>query len=280
MYYTFRGLSSSFFLSSKCYKNYIHPVIRLQRRTKRRRFLCWVRGSRCCAGESGWSQKELAGHLEISPSAVGMYEQGRREPSNALLLKMARLFGVSADFLLTGASTPADAPALRSLLHSTEGLLTSSGAPVAAEDRALLLCALLGDLTQSKKSSIIDGKGGAAMTDEDYMRQAIALAGEAADEGEARSGASSRMANGSSGAAATAAKQANRRSRTPSWRPLPRPARRWAAGGSGAARSMLRLSRARCAGAIINAHSACGLRCAGPEGRLLRNAGESLHHAL
>ena len=134
--------------------------------------------------ESGWSQKELAGHLEISPSAVGMYEQGRREPSNALLLKMARLFGVSADFLLTGASTPADAPTLRALLHSTEGLLTSSGGPVAAEDRALLLCALLGDLTQSKKSSIIDGKGGAAMTDEEYMRQAIALAGEAADEGE------------------------------------------------------------------------------------------------
>ena len=85
--------------------------------------------------ESGWSQKELAGHLEISPSAVGMYEQGRREPSNALLLKMARLFGVSADFLLTGASTPADAPTLRALLHSTEGLLTSSGGPVAAEDR-------------------------------------------------------------------------------------------------------------------------------------------------
>ena len=43
--------------------------------------------------ESGWSQKELAGHLEISPSAVGMYEQGRREPSNALLLKMARDYG-------------------------------------------------------------------------------------------------------------------------------------------------------------------------------------------
>ena len=134
--------------------------------------------------ESGGSQKELAGHLEISPSAVGMYEQGRREPSNALLLKMARLFGVSADFLLTGASTPADAPTLRALLHSTEGLLTSSGGPVAAEDRALLLCALLGDLTQGKKSSIIDSKGGAAMTDEEYMRQAIALAGEAADEGE------------------------------------------------------------------------------------------------
>ncbi len=50
----------------------------------------------------GWSQAELARQLHISPSAVGMYEQGRREPPLAALVEMAKVFGVSADYLLTG----------------------------------------------------------------------------------------------------------------------------------------------------------------------------------
>ncbi len=51
---------------------------------------------------NGMSQAELARHLQISPSAVGMYEQGRREPSAELLVQIARLFEVSVDYLLTG----------------------------------------------------------------------------------------------------------------------------------------------------------------------------------
>ena len=50
----------------------------------------------------GWSQNELARQLHISSSAVGMYEQGRREPSLKALLELAGAFGVSADYLLTG----------------------------------------------------------------------------------------------------------------------------------------------------------------------------------
>lgn len=49
------------------------------------------------------SQAELASMLKISASAVGMYEQGRREPSLDILVKLAVVFGVSTDFLLTGA---------------------------------------------------------------------------------------------------------------------------------------------------------------------------------
>ena len=48
------------------------------------------------------SQAELAQLLKISPSAVGMYEQGRREPALGILAEMARIFGVSIDFLVTG----------------------------------------------------------------------------------------------------------------------------------------------------------------------------------
>ena len=51
---------------------------------------------------AGMSQAELAQHLKISPSTVGMYEQGRREPSVDTLAEMSRLFGVSIDFLVTG----------------------------------------------------------------------------------------------------------------------------------------------------------------------------------
>ena len=52
---------------------------------------------------AGMSQSQLAGQLKISPSAVGMYEQGRREPSAEILVAMARIFGVTVDYLLTGA---------------------------------------------------------------------------------------------------------------------------------------------------------------------------------
>ena len=52
--------------------------------------------------EKGWSQAELAKRIGVSASAVGMYEQGRREPSLALLVCLAQEFGVTTDFLLMG----------------------------------------------------------------------------------------------------------------------------------------------------------------------------------
>ena len=53
----------------------------------------------------GLSQAELARRLGISPSAMGMYEQGRREPSVDTLAAIAGIFGVSIDFLVTGKPT-------------------------------------------------------------------------------------------------------------------------------------------------------------------------------
>ena len=51
---------------------------------------------------TGMSQAELAKRLRISASAVGMYEQGRREPGADMLVALAEAFGVSTDYLLTG----------------------------------------------------------------------------------------------------------------------------------------------------------------------------------
>ena len=52
--------------------------------------------------KAGMTQRELAEKLHIGPSAIGMYEQGRREPSVEMLIQIAEIFGVSLDFLITG----------------------------------------------------------------------------------------------------------------------------------------------------------------------------------
>ena len=124
------------------------------------------------------SQRELAAALQVSPSAVGMYEQGRRIPAAELLVAMAALFGVSTDYLLTGVDRALLAAALRART------VNSAGQPPAPEDAALLVDGLL-QLTAREKSAIMEKNGGEAMrTDEEFMREALALAQEAADEGE------------------------------------------------------------------------------------------------
>lgn len=45
-------------------------------------------------------QKDISKDLNISTSTIGMYEQGRREPDNSTLKKIANYFGVSTDYLL------------------------------------------------------------------------------------------------------------------------------------------------------------------------------------
>lgn len=51
---------------------------------------------------NGLTQAKLARDLNISPSALGMYEQGRRSPPNDILVALAHRFRVSTDYLLTG----------------------------------------------------------------------------------------------------------------------------------------------------------------------------------
>ncbi len=46
------------------------------------------------------TQAELGDALNISPSTIGMYEQGRREPSLDVLQKLADYFHVTTDELL------------------------------------------------------------------------------------------------------------------------------------------------------------------------------------
>ena len=66
----------------------------------------------------GWSQAELARRIGVSTSAVGMYEQGRRDPSLGLLVRLAQELGASTDYLLTG-ETPHSDPSVAAELPST-----------------------------------------------------------------------------------------------------------------------------------------------------------------
>ncbi|MCI9916509.1 helix-turn-helix transcriptional regulator [Clostridioides difficile] len=50
--------------------------------------------------DAGLKQSELARKLDISPSTIGMYEQGRRSADQETLLKISDLFDVSTDYLL------------------------------------------------------------------------------------------------------------------------------------------------------------------------------------
>ena len=48
------------------------------------------------------NQQKVALDLHISREALSHYENGKREPSLALLLEMARYFKVSIEYLITG----------------------------------------------------------------------------------------------------------------------------------------------------------------------------------
>lgn len=47
---------------------------------------------RVLRAERGWSQAELAGHLDVSRQAVNAIETGKYDPSLPLAFKIARLF--------------------------------------------------------------------------------------------------------------------------------------------------------------------------------------------
>ncbi len=52
---------------------------------------------RVLRAERGWSQADLAGHLDVSRQAVNAIETGKYDPSLPLAFKVARLFGQSIE---------------------------------------------------------------------------------------------------------------------------------------------------------------------------------------
>lgn len=98
--------------------------------------------------EHHWSQAELASRLQISPSALGMYEQERRQPSPEMLVRLSQTLEVSTDFLLTGAGSPQETETIRELLDSKlqaadQRLSSRADRPFSREELAVLFAAML-----------------------------------------------------------------------------------------------------------------------------------------
>ena len=99
----------------------------------------------------GLSQAQLAAKIGISPSAMGMYEQGRREPAADTIVILAKFFGVSTDYLLTGDPTPQEAEGLNALLQqrldAADRRLDKRGnRPFTRQELATLFAAILMEL--------------------------------------------------------------------------------------------------------------------------------------
>ena len=98
--------------------------------------------------KAGLSQSELSRRLQISPSAVGMYEQGRREPAVEVLLAMAKIFDVSVDYLLTGTEQEDKEEAVSqtvtdAVIQAEEMFSRRGRRPFSRQELAVLLAAML-----------------------------------------------------------------------------------------------------------------------------------------
>lgn len=69
----------------------------------------------------GLKQQDLANSLGISPQAVSKWERGENAPDVTVLVPLARLLGVSVDWLLSGQETPRDVFGAAVLVSSIRG---------------------------------------------------------------------------------------------------------------------------------------------------------------
>lgn len=85
--------------------------------------------------QRGLTQDELSKALNVSASSIGMYEQGRREPDNKTLVKIAAFFSVTTDYLL-GLADPLCLPPAENSKYQTlrpSSLIINEGENVTEE---------------------------------------------------------------------------------------------------------------------------------------------------
>lgn len=95
--------------------------------------------------KAGITQLELAKELKISPSTVGMYEQGRREPDNNMVLRLCQIFNTTTDYLLGKSDKNREISDIidefTEVLSSQKGLMFD-GTPLTEEDRSKIVDAI------------------------------------------------------------------------------------------------------------------------------------------
>ena len=112
-------------------------------------------------------QKEIAAYLNISASAYGFYEQGKRTPTPEILSKLASYFNVTTDYLLGRDTTSNNVNDIElndkdkkdiektfkktmEMLRKQDGLMLS-GDPVTEESLDVLEDTVLFAIEQAKK---------------------------------------------------------------------------------------------------------------------------------
>ena len=91
------------------------------------------------------TQEALAKNLGVSISTVGMYERGKRNPDNGMLVKISKVFSISIDNLLgirelSNEATDIITEMKERIMGSEEIML--NGVPMTMEDREKLLDAI------------------------------------------------------------------------------------------------------------------------------------------
>lgn len=71
-------------------------------------------------------QENLAKKVNVSPSAIGMYERDLREPNDEITLKLAEFFNVTTDYLL-GKSDIRNPEELKKVPFANAGGLNTEG---------------------------------------------------------------------------------------------------------------------------------------------------------
>ena len=106
--------------------------------------------------EKGLTQSELGKELGISPSTVGMYEQGRRVPDVPILKKMSAFFNVSIDYLLENViqNEPMKMPKdLNKFLQQSEIIFDGDTYNLTDEDRDLVMKSLEVAFSAAKRAN-------------------------------------------------------------------------------------------------------------------------------
>lgn len=94
-------------------------------------------------------QSDVADYLHVSTSTVGMWEQGRTQPDNEAVTKIANLFEVSTDYLLDNDNVS------KEINNITDPELNKTLKTLASNEFDRTLFKKYGELTEEKKKIVM-----------------------------------------------------------------------------------------------------------------------------
>lgn len=117
------------------------------------------------------TQREVAEQLGIAPSTLGMYEAGKREPDNDLLVAIAAIYETSTDYLLgltdnpapastsarTAAPTSARSTSITAAYCCVAGRVSSSGSACSSSHSSIHSCGIIHWPSSPRRAMVCSG---------------------------------------------------------------------------------------------------------------------------